>query len=520
MVVPPRLLALLLTFALGSAPTLAAPPTPEPAPAQAERPLALWRVERPGVSPSFLFGTCHMGVSLDEALPRDHRPLVAGARVVLVEILPKDMLKLAQQVQPRESGGEGLMFLPPGQSLRALIGEDQWPALVEAFGPKTIPENLDRLHPFFVAAALGQKLTPPEQMLTSPSGNLDTALVGLATRAGVEVVPLETLDEQLHALLGGPPDMFVEQLRRLLDPVGRQEEFDRTRLVLDACRTGSFDGAIREIGRLPAAERTRMFTDRNAAWLPSVERELTQGGAFVAVGVGHMLGDDGIVAALRERGYSVTQMRGTTAAQRAAGQPVTWAEMLDLLADQLPTLLCSGDNPITSCLELEPGECATGIEEAVRHCGASFDSATLAGSFDQGKVRELSMCAGQRFVMSRLDQLRDTPECRGQAAAAPGAKPAATERAPAVPPPGGVAPKPRRSVDPERLDGAAVAACRMQVEVGRNGRPLGITALACPAEGVQAATRALEQWRFDPARDAQDRKIAWTYEARLLVSVP
>jgi len=53
----------------------------------------------------------------------------------------------------------------------------------------------------------------------------------------------------------------------------------------------------------------RLFRDRNMRWVPQIAR-LLQGkeNAMVIVGLGHLVGDDGLVTLLRARGYAVHQM--------------------------------------------------------------------------------------------------------------------------------------------------------------------------------------------------------------------
>ena len=53
-------------------------------------------------------------------------------------------------------------------------------------------------------------------------------------------------------------------------------------------------------------DRVALFTARNAAWTPKLDRLFNKpGDHFVAVGAGHLLGSDGLVALLRARGYQL-----------------------------------------------------------------------------------------------------------------------------------------------------------------------------------------------------------------------
>jgi uncharacterized protein YbaP (TraB family) len=52
----------------------------------------------------------------------------------------------------------------------------------------------------------------------------------------------------------------------------------------------------------------RIITQRNRRWIPKIEEYLKSGQTcFVVVGAGHMGGNDGVVALLRARGYTVEQ---------------------------------------------------------------------------------------------------------------------------------------------------------------------------------------------------------------------
>jgi uncharacterized protein YbaP (TraB family) len=50
-----------------------------------------------------------------------------------------------------------------------------------------------------------------------------------------------------------------------------------------------------------------MIVKRNRNWVPKIEDCLAAGHCFVVVGAAHLLGPDGLLAALREKGYAVEQ---------------------------------------------------------------------------------------------------------------------------------------------------------------------------------------------------------------------
>ena len=53
----------------------------------------------------------------------------------------------------------------------------------------------------------------------------------------------------------------------------------------------------------------RLLVDRNRTWLPKLEALFARPKpSFVIVGAAHLVGSDGILAALRSKGYTVAQM--------------------------------------------------------------------------------------------------------------------------------------------------------------------------------------------------------------------
>jgi uncharacterized protein YbaP (TraB family) len=48
--------------------------------------------------------------------------------------------------------------------------------------------------------------------------------------------------------------------------------------------------------------------ERNAKWIPELEPLFAKGDVFVAVGADHLIGDRGVVALLRARGFTVTRI--------------------------------------------------------------------------------------------------------------------------------------------------------------------------------------------------------------------
>jgi uncharacterized protein YbaP (TraB family) len=50
-----------------------------------------------------------------------------------------------------------------------------------------------------------------------------------------------------------------------------------------------------------------LLVDRNRRWMPALESCLSTRRCFIVVGAAHLVGPDGLVTMLRQRGYRVEQ---------------------------------------------------------------------------------------------------------------------------------------------------------------------------------------------------------------------
>jgi len=101
----------------------------------------------------------------------------------------------------------------------------------------------------------------------------------------------------------------VRELRRMLDEDGSVQ----ARVLIESFSSGdeaALSKALFDDSELKASPAfyDRVLFDRNRKWLPIIVKEVDEGGVFIAVGAGHLLGDRGIVAELRKAGYQVTRV--------------------------------------------------------------------------------------------------------------------------------------------------------------------------------------------------------------------
>jgi len=257
----------------------------------------LWRVEKPGVAASYLFGTIHSADPRVLALPKavtdslDH-----SAELVLeAEINDSALAEFAAE-----------LFLPPRQNLLQLLGTDDFVKLFSGLSKRGATYEI----------ALRFKPWVAMLMLNHPPGSdktfLDLHLKARAEQQGKPVHGLETLGEQAQAFEAFSQE---EQLRLLRGSLGYMDRFDE---IMERLHQAYLAGDLQAMMRLgdeytPTEDKAladlfmqRLLVERNQRMLERMRPHLARGQVFVAVGALHLAGPAGLISVLREDGYQVS----------------------------------------------------------------------------------------------------------------------------------------------------------------------------------------------------------------------
>jgi len=281
-----RLLALALAGALAACGG-PAEDWPPPSP-------ALWEISGPNGQAGWLFGTIHSlpkGVewrtpALETALER--------ADVLVVEVANLGDGKSGSQAFAAVSTSQGL---PP---LLQRVAPGDRPALSQALKRAGMKEADFGTTESWAAALVIANLT---QSGDSANG-VDRALL----RERLPVLGLEGFTEQFAIFDRLAQADQAELLRLAAHDAGR----DR-RTAQEAWLTGNLETLERDdlAGVLADPElREALLTQRNRAWVDRIVNGLEGGRRpLVAVGAGHMIGEDGLPALLAARGYTVKRIQ-------------------------------------------------------------------------------------------------------------------------------------------------------------------------------------------------------------------
>ena len=273
----------------------------------------LWKVSGGNTAkPSYLFGTIHLETAqyidsvpgLNEALNE--------VSAVYGEIFKDDMLKTETMTKVMAD-----MIAPADSTIDRLITPQEY-HLVDSvvkeylFGLVGL-QQLGKLKPAAISTQLStlqmQKYFPE---FTNPANSIDMALQTKGLELGKHVAGLETVEDQTRAVFGVS---LTEQAKDLVDFCRNDINFMKYgKLLCDAYHAQDLE-ALERIERDPEMgmneeSMERLSYSRNRKWMDKITSTLPVQSVLVVVGAAHLIGDQGLIALLRQRGYTVEPVIG------------------------------------------------------------------------------------------------------------------------------------------------------------------------------------------------------------------
>ena len=272
----------------------------------------MWRIEKPGLAPSYLFGTIH---STDESaleVARRAAQLINGSRIVATELGgPMDSIQkanitaatLAKALDRDHDTFEGAIAPEDRQGIEKFVARAGYPA-----------EFAHHLKPWFLAILTAIPACEAERdALNLPE--VDQFLAQTAKDEGVKVIGLETPEEQLDAIATLRPEVAATLLILAARDPGLNDDLYATMLKLyresrpaEILAVSDALGGVSETERAAEDEFMReLLLSRNAIMAERAAPLLASGGAFIAVGALHLAGKTGLIERFRAMGYTVTK---------------------------------------------------------------------------------------------------------------------------------------------------------------------------------------------------------------------
>ncbi len=263
---------------------------------------ALWKVADEDTT-IYLFGTVHALPEGVEWYKGKIADALGSSDTIVTEIEMDESTNAKMQQLVMTTG-----LLPPETSLRSLLNDEQKATFGEAMQKLGLPVGaFDRFEPWF--AGINLTMLPLLQQGYSPETGVEEVLLRNAnekTRGA-----LETIEFQLGIFDQLPQESQVTFLTETAANI------DEIKPMLDQMVQEWLEGDADALAELMNSDLSdevlaeRLLYSRNEAWARWIEERLesTPGTVFIAVGAGHLAGEQSVQADLGELGLSVERVQ-------------------------------------------------------------------------------------------------------------------------------------------------------------------------------------------------------------------
>jgi len=269
-----------------------------------------WRIEKPDVISSYLLGTMHVSDARITAMPQPAQKALGLAKTVVLEIenmSPTAMMKAAATAPQ-------LMIYVDGSRLDQRLTKAEFEQISALLGKTGLPRHMNKvLRPWMISIMLA---VPDCERQRAASGQLalDQRIGNKARKQGTPVVGLETVEDQLKSMAGVPEKDQLAMLRVSLAFIKQRQDLFETLIQAYTKRDlgvilALSDGMAKIAGMKNsgfASFSRELISKRNRKMFKGSLPIVDKGGAFVAVGAAHLIGETGLVALYRKAGFTVS----------------------------------------------------------------------------------------------------------------------------------------------------------------------------------------------------------------------
>jgi uncharacterized protein YbaP (TraB family) len=264
---------------------------------------SVW-VASSGASKVYLGGTVHLLRPSDYPLPAEYEQAYNDSERLFFETDIGSMNDLAVQASMLQQ-----LTYNDSRTLQTVLSEEAYTALSDHLSSVGMPiMMMEKFKPGLIVTTL--QLLEFQNMGFTPQG-VDVYFNNRALGDGKAVGELETVEAQINYLANmgeGNESEFILLSLRDLEEIATSMEG-----LIGAWREGDMNELselfIEDMQSESEDLYNALLVERNRNWLPVIESLFSEGNnEFVLVGAAHLVGEDGLLRMLEERGYQVEQL--------------------------------------------------------------------------------------------------------------------------------------------------------------------------------------------------------------------
>lgn len=266
---------------------------------------ALWTVQK-GDNITYFLGSFHL-------LPKNYKWYEG---VIQSSFESADELVMETELTPEATAKiQGLLikngFFAGEDNLKNHLDADRYAKML-IYAKKLMGQEeaaAQKMKPWFMAMNLSILTIMSNGM--DPNSGVDKYLEGLAKQSDIAITGLETVTDQMMALIDHPLNVQAAMLSETLDQL---DDFQAVMGgYLDAWASGDSD----KISKTMVDDMKKyqgiyeaLLVKRNANWIPALEGHINSAKTvFVVVGAAHLAGPDSVLKMLEDKGYKVDKIQ-------------------------------------------------------------------------------------------------------------------------------------------------------------------------------------------------------------------
>ena len=267
---------------------------------QKEERSLLYKISGNGLSqPSYLYGTIHIICKGDFVMTEATKQKFLEVQQVYLELDMDDPKMMPEMMKS--------MYMTDGSTLKILMSEADYQKVSQFFKDslKTDIGMMDKMKPFVLSS-----MTIPK-LIDCPSQSYEETFVKMAKKENKEILGLETVQEQFGALdkmgMKKQADLMLvkmiqswnegkQELKQLIKDYKNQ---DVEAMYEDMAKSKTMDTQFEE----------DLLVTRNINWISKIQKITKEKSTFFALGAGHLGGKKGVIALLRNAGFTVRAVK-------------------------------------------------------------------------------------------------------------------------------------------------------------------------------------------------------------------
>jgi uncharacterized protein len=256
----------------------------------------LWEVSGNGLTQSsYLFGTFHLMCKNDIHFSSQLTAAINRAEKMYMEM---DMDDPATML-----GGLLVMNMKDGKTLQQLYTDEEYKRVKTYFTDSlhTPIALIQSMKPFFLEALLYPKMMPCKTI-----SGVEEELMKIAKLQKKEIKGLETMEFQASVFDSIPYEEQAKELLKSIDSMASgKKDFDTMMNVYKSQRLMEIEKLFNKTELGLQEHQDLLLNNRNKNWTDKLKNIMKATPVFVAVGAGHLVGKEGLIALLRKQGYTV-----------------------------------------------------------------------------------------------------------------------------------------------------------------------------------------------------------------------